>query len=329
MKRYPSPLETLNADERIFRQSTPGFRDWYKRHSRNGTAPRVRSYTGSTAQSTTSSSNSTSIPTANGPSQSTLPIPVIPPVQFARSAEPAQPALPPRPASATPTQPPIIDAPETASTTVAEITARIERSRRPYVGSHEVPPVRPRSASAIPDGIEQLHLSLETEPAPFERRRRQYSISSRSSSEVPTLSQTQPRVRQPNSPPPTTLHEIVEQGVDISSLSTSTLLAIMRQNNCPVPVGAIEKDDLIERVEEMASFVIAQPVPNSPPSTAEKLPKVRDEDEDDCRICFDRVADYCLVPCGHTGFCFMCARKMVICPFCKIEVGHAQKLWKV
>ena len=94
----------------------------------------------------------------------------------------------------------------------------------------------------------------------------------------------------------------------------------MRQSNCPVPTGALEKDDLIERVEEMASFIIAN---------HEKNPKVRDEDEDDCRICFDRVADYCLVPCGHTGFCFACARKMNECPFCKMEVGHAQKLWKV
>jgi len=97
----------------------------------------------------------------------------------------------------------------------------------------------------------------------------------------------------------------------------------MRKNNCPLPPGAVEKDELIERVEEMASFLIA-----STP-TQEKLPKVRDEDEDDCRICYDRVADYCLVPCGHTGFCFMCARKMEQCPFCKVPVQHAQKLWKV
>jgi Zinc finger, C3HC4 type (RING finger) len=97
----------------------------------------------------------------------------------------------------------------------------------------------------------------------------------------------------------------------------------MRQNNCPIPAGALEKDDLINRVEEMASFIVSSPPPK------EKLPKVRDDDEDDCKICFERVADYCLVPCGHTGFCFMCARKMEECPFCKKEVGHAQKLWKV
>ena len=94
----------------------------------------------------------------------------------------------------------------------------------------------------------------------------------------------------------------------------------MRSNNCPLPPGAVEKEDLINRVEEMASFIVAAP---------EELPKVRNEDEDDCKICFERVADYCLVPCGHTGFCFMCARKMNVCPFCKKEVGHAQKLWKV
>ena len=98
----------------------------------------------------------------------------------------------------------------------------------------------------------------------------------------------------------------------------------MRHNNCDLPPGTIEKQDLIERVEEMVSFVLAAPVP-----AKDKLPKVRDEDEDDCKICFERVADYCLVPCGHTGFCFICARKMVECPFCKKEIAHTQRLFKV
>ena len=317
----------MYADERIFRRSTPGFRDWYKRNFRNGGGPRVPTFTGSTTQSTTSSSNSASNPGSHGPSRTTQSAADNPPTQA------AQPAQPPRPVSVSDTWP-IIDTPETGRATDSysqtythDITARIERSRRPYVGGHEIPPGRPRSASAIPDDVERMHLSPSLEQIPFERRRRQYSISSREWPDAP-ISQSPPQTRQANSPPPTNLHEIVERGIDISLLPTSTLLTIMRQNNCPIPAGAVEKDDLVERVEEMASFLIPQPpAPNGP--TPEKLPRVRDEDEDDCRICFERVADYCLVPCGHTGFCFMCARKMNCCPFCKIEVRHAQKLWKV
>jgi Zinc finger, C3HC4 type (RING finger) len=200
-----------------------------------------------------------------------------------------------------------------------------ERQRRPYAGSPEpvieIPRPSPRfrttSHSSAPPEIDNLHLHDPVEPAPFERQRRQYT-----SAHLPTPDPRPPRqpVSAPSSPPPD-LRDLVEKGVDISTLPTSTLLTIMRNNNCPLPPGALEKDDLIERVEEMASFVL--PTPN------EKLQKVRNDDEDDCKICFERVADYCLVPCGHTGFCFMCARKMGECPFCKKEVGHAQKLWKV
>lgn len=202
----------------------------------------------------------------------------------------------------------------------------IERARRPYSGSPHIPPARPRSEGAISDEIDSFHLAPE-EVVP-ERRRRQYSFSTR---EPPVpIPLTTPYTASPSppiSPPPavtTDLHKIAEEGIDISSLPTSTLLAIMRANNCPRPSGAIEKEDLIDRVEEMVSFIIAAPQPNP-----EKPPKVRDEDEDDCRICYERIADYCLVPCGHTGFCFSCARKMEECPFCKARIGHAQKLWKV
>jgi hypothetical protein len=208
-----------------------------------------------------------------------------------------------------------------------------ERVRRPYSGSPQNPPVRPRSEGAISDDIDTFRLTPPEEVVP-ERRRRQYSFSTREP--PPTIPHPAPRAASPSpptSPPPTTtttittdLHQIAEEGIDVSTLSTSTLLAIMRANNCPRPSGAIEKEDLIDRVEEMLSFIIAGPQLNR---EKEKPPKVRDDDEDDCRICYERIADYCLVPCGHTGFCFLCARKMGECPFCKATVGHAQKLWKV
>jgi len=216
------------------------------------------------------------------------------------------------------------------------IPGGFERVRRPYSGSPPNPPLRPYSDGAVSDeSVDSLHLIPE-EVVP-ERRRRQYSFSTREPpSPIPTPDGAQragshsppppPPPPPPISPPMTTttpdLRTIAEEGIDLSTLPTSTLLAIMRANNCPRPSGVIEKEELIDRVEEMLSFVIAQPNP-------ENQPRVRDEDEDDCRICYERIADYCLVPCGHTGFCFLCARKMEECPFCKARIGHAQKLWKV
>ena len=196
--------------------------------------------------------------------------------------------------------------------TAGRVSAMFDRQRRPYAGTSEQfpPATRPRSANDVSASMEEIHLTQ----APFERQRRSYSSSNPNPSTAP-----------PSPPPPivtpsTDLRVLIKQGTDFSTLSTSILLSIMRANNCPLPPGAVEKEDLINRVEEMASFIVAEP---------EETPRVRDEEEDDCKICFDRVADYCLVPCGHTGFCFMCARKMTCCPFCKMEVGHAQKLWKV
>ena len=51
------------------------------------------------------------------------------------------------------------------------------------------------------------------------------------------------------------------------------------------------------------------------------------ESADECRVCFDEAAEYCLVPCGHTGFCKKCAEKFKECPFCKTAVKHPMKLF--
>jgi len=50
--------------------------------------------------------------------------------------------------------------------------------------------------------------------------------------------------------------------------------------------------------------------------------------EGECRVCFDESAEYCLVPCGHTGFCSKCALRLKECPFCKKQVRHGMKLFK-
>jgi hypothetical protein len=49
--------------------------------------------------------------------------------------------------------------------------------------------------------------------------------------------------------------------------------------------------------------------------------------EDDCKVCFDRACDHCLVPCGHM-FCGTCAGKMKYCPVCRTRVNVRQRLFK-
>ena len=53
------------------------------------------------------------------------------------------------------------------------------------------------------------------------------------------------------------------------------------------------------------------------------------EAQEECKVCFEEGADYCLVPCGHTGFCGKCAEKLKECPFCKKEVKQGMKLFKM
>jgi len=61
-------------------------------------------------------------------------------------------------------------------------------------------------------------------------------------------------------------------------------------------------------------------VPEPPPS---------EDNDDECKICFDGVPDHCLVPCGHTGLCGRCSKAMRACPFCKRPVKQTLKLWNI
>jgi len=202
----------------------------------------------------------------------------------------------------------------------------IERTRRPYSGSPPSQTTRPRATSDILERMERVSLDESLETAFYERERRQYSSTlDPSSASSPTPSpQTSPiPVPKPPSTSITDLAEILEEGIDISTLPTPQLLVIMRENNCKLPPGYNEREMLIERVQEMLSFKLSQ----LPPEGKER--KIRDEDEDECKICNENLAEYCLVPCGHTGMCLGCARQMTDCPFCRAEIRHLQKLFRV
>lgn len=48
------------------------------------------------------------------------------------------------------------------------------------------------------------------------------------------------------------------------------------------------------------------------------------EEEHLCFICYEQKADVALVPCGHGGQCYVCARRMLgldrRCPMCRASV---------
>lgn len=57
--------------------------------------------------------------------------------------------------------------------------------------------------------------------------------------------------------------------------------------------------------------------------------KLMGKEDGKCRVCCYRMGEYCLVPCGHVGFCQVCARRVKSCPFCSARVEHVQKLCQV
>lgn len=206
-------------------------------------------------------------------------------------------------------------------------TASFERMRRPYSASPENPITRPRSLSDMTNRLDSLHLPDSSETIVLERQRRRYASTTLSppstSSNPPQPRRTPEPIPKPPSTSITDLDEILEEGIDVNTLSTPSLLTIMRENGCPLLPGLNEREDLVERVQEMLSFKLSQTTPSG------KQPKVKDDDEDECRICNDNVGEYCLVPCGHTGMCLICARQMTDCPFCRMPIRVVQRLFRV
>jgi len=58
-----------------------------------------------------------------------------------------------------------------------------------------------------------------------------------------------------------------------------------------------------------------------------------EDDENVCKVCFDRKIDIVLVPCFHYCICEDCSSVVMeqnkLCPICNIHIDKAQKLYKV
>jgi Zinc finger, C3HC4 type (RING finger)/SH3 domain len=60
----------------------------------------------------------------------------------------------------------------------------------------------------------------------------------------------------------------------------------------------------------------------------EQVAPIEEKDGDECCVCFEVGSDFCLIPCGHSGYCESCAKKFTVCPFCKANVSKAMRLFK-
>jgi hypothetical protein len=71
--------------------------------------------------------------------------------------------------------------------------------------------------------------------------------------------------------------------------------------------------------------VTVVPVPTPPSGTT--MPE--QEEHGKCIICMDNDADTLLTPCGHFGYCWGCAARLVLCPNCRQEIKERIKVFNV
>lgn len=67
-------------------------------------------------------------------------------------------------------------------------------------------------------------------------------------------------------------------------------------------------------------------------SAEEDVDKAFNKDSDECHICMTNAVDIVLMPCGHSGLCEHCARKIISedgsmpCPYCRQSVTKIAKI---
>eukprot|EP00760_Papus_ankaliazontas_P038346 PhM_4_TR9093/c0_g1_i1/m.36792 len=51
--------------------------------------------------------------------------------------------------------------------------------------------------------------------------------------------------------------------------------------------------------------------------------------DDECKICMDRMSNVLFLPCGHLGFCTDCAAKLQECPVCRTLISSQHVVYRV
>ena len=56
--------------------------------------------------------------------------------------------------------------------------------------------------------------------------------------------------------------------------------------------------------------------------------EIADEEENLCKICYEKEMDALLYDCGHVVACEECARCVEVCPFCRRNVRGVVRIWR-
>jgi SNF2 family DNA or RNA helicase len=97
-------------------------------------------------------------------------------------------------------------------------------------------------------------------------------------------------------------------------MSNNILVFILRLKQCTNnPSDILEKMDRLHNCKNLVQ-------------ASEYLQKIRESpEEDECNICFDRISNRIVNPCGHK-FCHQCIDKILLksqsCPYCRTTIDH-------
>lgn len=110
-----------------------------------------------------------------------------------------------------------------------------------------------------------------------------------------------------------TFQERWERGQQIEHVPVAyvppRLMATLRMDK-----NAEEKQRLLAEIERLKT----QQQPQKPP------------DEDNrCRVCYEKPIDCVLVKCGHLCVCHGCSQQLQTCPFCRLVIEQVVRTFRV
>jgi len=56
--------------------------------------------------------------------------------------------------------------------------------------------------------------------------------------------------------------------------------------------------------------------------------KIEVEEDNFCKICFEKPMDSVIIPCGHVCICMDCSKGLVLCPMCRNQIVQIIKMFK-
>ncbi|KAJ1923122.1 RING finger protein 34 [Tieghemiomyces parasiticus] len=126
----------------------------------------------------------------------------------------------------------------------------------------------------------------------------------------------------PVEPPPPSIPTIIANQTDIRSFTARQLKAILAANLVDYQ-HAVEKQDLIDKLEVLLNNTRAE---------LAAYTKSPDEEENNCRVCYDGVINCLILECGHMATCVECAKRLQAtvnaCPICRQPITRVVHVFK-